>query len=179
MNHWIKALIDLIHSYSSEFKNKRHLMSLENLKRCDFVVTENMNITNIEWIFNILFSSINTTPYRVGISLCSKYENILLLLRGTAVLSPPQHVYSTAVKRKSYSDQKKNASVVACFVPGRMRLDVTALNEQGFESVTATNIWRFFSSRSALTLRCAWGRIWFILIHPKPLFLSALTLYAV
>lgn len=47
--------------------------------------------------------------------------------------SPPQHLYSAAVGRKSYSNQKK--TVVACFIPGRTRLDSMAINERGVESL--------------------------------------------
>lgn len=46
----------------------------------------------------------------------------------------------------------KNTSVVACFIPERMRLDGMAMNEQGFESFTGTNIWRFEQATSAQVL---------------------------
>jgi len=59
-------------------------------------------------------------------------------------------LYSAAVRRNSYSNNnKKNTSVVACFIPGRMKLDGTAKNEQGFERFTGTNIWRFEQATSA------------------------------
>lgn len=67
---------------------------------------------------------------------------------------PPQHLYSAAVRWKSYSNKKKKneTPLVACFIPGRTRLDGMAINEREVESFTGINIWRFKLATSAQVL---------------------------